>query len=45
VKLGQRNLYVSGYDVSVPLKCVSTGKIENEIQAYLKTNERRGSVR
>ena len=34
-KLGKRNLYAPGYDVEVPLQCISTGKFEQDLLAYL----------
>ena len=35
VKLGKRNAYASGYDIEMPLQCVSTGKLEQDLLRYL----------
>lgn len=35
-KLGKRNLYAGGYDVEIPLQCVSTGYLEQDLLRYLR---------
>jgi hypothetical protein len=35
-KLGKRNLYAGGYDVEMPLQCVSTGYLEHDLLRYLR---------
>ena len=36
VMLGKRNLYSSGYDKVIQLKCISTGQMEAKLVSYLK---------
>jgi hypothetical protein len=35
-KLGRRNLYAGGYDVEMPLQCISTGYLEQDLLRYLR---------
>jgi hypothetical protein len=43
MKLGQRSAYASGYDIEMPLQCVSSGLLEGELLQYLRefSNTRR----
>lgn len=36
VKLGRRNLYASGYDIEMPLTCLSSGRLESDIVAFIQ---------
>ena len=40
-KLGKRNAYARGYDIRMKLRCVSTGRLEHELLAYLSRQSRK----